>query len=107
MILERDIDARGDPQTVRVLSQAHHRNGVGGEPFVVSLFDVADDEGISHFLAMSFGNTRHEFIDRTGVLDLKLAADGVIAFGDNSWRGSDLYGPVLADAWELNDEYPW
>lgn len=103
-----DIDARGEPQTVTVIAQDSHRNGVGGEPFVVSLFNIANPDGSEQMrmIGISFlGPNRQFFIDHTAVLDLKLAADGVITFGENSWRGSDIYGPVLADAWAAESEW--
>lgn len=101
----------GDDEVALVLRQSRHRNGVGGEPFVVSLFDKQGEESDrpQHMVAISFlTGSRGDFIDRTAVLDLTLLIDGVIDFGENSWRGSDLYGPMLADAWEKAEleKYP-
>lgn len=110
-ILTRDVDIRGEHQgIVRILRQDHHRNGVGGAGFVVTLFDVEpgmDDaeHRIMHMVAISFdGEGRQAFIERTGVLEIGLLVDGIIDFGANSWRGSDHYGPIIADAYEQESQ---
>ena len=122
MILQTTIRGRlgDDDELIDVIGQSQHRNGVGGVPLVVSLFDKAGNRPgdlTQHMVGISFltgengtkgGNRRQRFIDHTAVLDIGLLFDGVITMGDNSWRGSDLYGPVLADAWEKveSEKYP-
>ncbi len=73
----------------------YHRNGIGGAPFYVVIFDEdkgahPDDQGRK--IAIVFEEPWH-----TAVLDIaKLAADD-IEFGSNSWRG-DEYEPHLRKA---------
>lgn len=81
----------------RIISQDHHRNGSGGAPFVVTVFEPADQRG--RFVAMSFGSTFDEFREHTGVVNLSLLPDVEFAHG-NSWRGADHYGPDIARAWQ-------
>lgn len=109
MIHEGRVENHRETATVKVLSQDYHRNGVGGEGFVASLFDVIRDDGTTQrMIAMSFGRNRQDFITQTGVVDVNLLADEEVGvtFGLNSWRGSDHYGPILADCYEQNG-YGW
>lgn len=95
---------------IRVLEQDYHRNGIGGAGFVVSVVDWPDsDTGGTgtHFVCMSFwgeGATpkerRASFVENTGALLLTKLMAADIAFGSNSWRGSDYLGPAIADAWQ-------
>lgn len=95
---------------VTILRQKSHRNGIGGVPFVVSLFDVAWASGeTQHMVGVSFmterctegGELRRAFVDHTAVLEIGMLADGLIGMDEGAaWRGSDLYGEPLADAWQ-------
>jgi hypothetical protein len=90
-----------------IVEQAYHRNGIGGNGFVVTLFKAMDEPGV--FVAISF-QTRWDFETReqaiedfatnTAVLSVAETAKGNVAFaGGNSWRGSDRYGREIAEAW--------
>lgn len=63
---------------LKLISTSHHRNGVCGAPFNVSLFE---DEDGSTKIAVDFGE------DSLAVLQVDKLAAGDIAFGSNSWRG--------------------
>lgn len=66
--------------------QAHHRNGVSGQPFDVFLEDGK--------VIVTFAGTDPEaYAGCTAVLDVALLAAGEIGFGRNSWRG---------DQWEAD-----
>lgn len=69
------------PSTLRLLDQARHRNGIGGAPFSVVLFE----DGESRKLGILF-----DAPDHCAVFDLAKLAQGDIAFGSNSYRG-DCY----------------
>lgn len=72
----------------RVIDTAYHRNGVGGEPFDVLMFQATDDEVM---LGVVFPEPGH-----VAVLSMRLLKTGVIAFGANSHRG-DQYEPQLRE----------
>lgn len=59
-----------------IIDLAHHRNGIGGAPFAVILFE----------------QDRH-----CAVLDVDKLVQGDITFGSNSWRG-DRFEPSLRQA---------
>lgn len=74
-----------------------HRNGVGGAPFHVAIFDEdsgAHPEDRGRKVGIVF-----EQPDHCAVLDIARLAAGDIAFGSNSWRG-DAYEPHLRTAIE-------
>lgn len=78
---------------VRIEDIAYHRNGIVGEGFHVVLFRENRDRRV----AIVFDGR-----GRVAVLDRALLADGVIAAGENSWRG-DSYEAGLREAirgWE-------
>jgi hypothetical protein len=75
----------------RILSIAYHRNGIGGAPFHVILFEDRGEEG-SRKVAVVFEEPCH-----IAVLDVAMLAAGDIAFGSNSWRG-DVYEPAMRRA---------
>ena len=77
---------------IQVQVIARHRNGIGGAPFHVVLFDD-DDQG--PMLAIVFDEQFH-----CAVLHRDKLAAGDIAFASNSWRG-DRYEPHLRDAIRL------
>jgi hypothetical protein len=75
---------------LKVLTTAHHRNGIDSAPFNVVLFKVLRERGTK--VGILFDNPGH-----CAVLDVSLLAAGDIAFGSNSWRG-DQYEPSLREA---------
>lgn len=75
----------------RIVAIGHHRNGVGGAPFDVVLFEDRGEEG-SRKVAVLFDDTGH-----CAVLDVAKLAAGDVAFGSNSWRG-DWYEERLRKA---------
>jgi hypothetical protein len=75
---------------LHILAKSHHRNGIGGNPFVVSV--VQDDEDGDRKLVIMFDEKYS-----TAVLSLdKLIWDGTITFGENSYRG-DMFDDALRD----------
>jgi hypothetical protein len=74
--------------TIRIITIAYHRNGIGGAPFHAILFEDGGPEG-SRKLGIVF-----EAPDHCSVLDVEKLAAGDIAFGSNSWRG-DRFEPAL------------
>ena len=78
---------------LKIISIAHHRNGVGGAPFDIVLFEDKGAEG-SRKVGIVFDAPHH-----VAVLDVVRLAAGDIAFMSNSWRG-DNYEPHLRDAIE-------
>ena len=73
---------------IQIVASARHRNGVGGVPFQVSIFEDAG----RRFLSFDFGKNRG-----FGMVDLDLAAAGDIQYGSNSWRG-DQYEKAVREA---------
>jgi hypothetical protein len=72
---------------LELIATSHHRNGICGAPFNVSLFK--DTDGTTK-LFVDFGNSNYAVLQ----VD-KLAADD-IAFGSNSWRGDHYADEVRA-----------
>ena len=66
---------------LNIISFAYHRNGIGGAPFVVVLFEDHGTES-SRKVAILFEQGGH-----CAVLDVNKLFLGDIAFGSNSWRG--------------------
>ncbi len=82
-------------QRIHVRALDRHRNGIGGAPFHVAIFDEgkgADPEDRGRKVAVVFEERYH-----CAVLDVAKLAAGDIAFGSNSWRG-DEYEPHLRKA---------
>jgi len=73
---------------LKIISVAHHRNGVAGAPFDIVLFSERGRPG-SRKLGILFDQEAH-----CTVLDVAKLTAGDIAFGSNSWRG-DVYEPSL------------
>ncbi len=71
----------------KIKSVAHHRNGMGGEPFYVVIFTRNEQ-----------GAKRRDMVgivfDKPGVyvavLDVQLLAEGNTRFTENSWRGDEF-----------------
>ena len=76
---------------ITIQNLAHHRNGIGGAPFDVFLFEDPKSKG-GQKLGILFEAESH-----CAVLDIALLAAGDIAFGSNSWRG-DTFEPHLRAA---------
>jgi hypothetical protein len=76
---------------LRIINFDTHRNGIGGAPFAVVLFEDQGEEG-SRKIAILFDAPYH-----CAVLDVDKLAKGDIAFGSNSWRG-DRFEPSLRKA---------
>ena len=74
---------------IKLHKTAHHRNGVGGVPFDVTIFQDLD-EGKT-MLGIQFDNDDEPF---TAVFDFDLLKNDVIEFFDNSWRGDVYHGPL-------------
>jgi|ERR1039458_8490105 hypothetical protein len=85
-----------------VISIAHHRNGVCGEPFYVVTFR---DKECGTMVATLFptyseddnGHETYSPNGRCAVLNIDKLTEGDIAFGSNSWRG-DHYEDTLCRA---------
>ncbi|MEZ6129169.1 MAG: hypothetical protein R3C59_10845 [Planctomycetaceae bacterium] len=90
-----------------IIDTAFHRNGISGAPFHVVLFEDIGDEA-SRKVGIVFDSLSH-----VAVLDVDLLAEGIITFGQNSWRG-DVFEPELRqhiDHWRkhghtLNQRWP-
>lgn len=68
--------------TAKIISKAHHRNGVAGAPFTVALVTGGPGEPGRTYLVVMFDEPGY-----TAVLDVDMAASGNVVFGENSWRG--------------------
>jgi len=79
-------------ESLKVIEIARHRNGVGGWPFDVVLFEDGGEHG-SRKVAIVF----EEPGGQCAVLDVGKLAEGDIRFGENSWRG-DVYERALRAA---------
>jgi hypothetical protein len=80
---------------IRIRAIAWHRNGVGGAPFHVAVFDEdkgAHPEDQGRKVGIVFEEEAH-----CAVLDIAKLAAGDVAFGNNSWR-ADEYEPHLRRA---------
>jgi hypothetical protein len=75
---------------LKILDTSHHRNGVAGTPFDVSLFKVKREPGVK--VGILFDDP-----GACAILDVTMLAAGDIAFGSNSWRG-DEFEPALRQA---------
>lgn len=75
---------------LKILTTAHHRNGIDGAPFSVVLFKEPGEHGVK--VSILFDAPGH-----CAVLDVPLLTAGDILFGSNSWRG-DQYEPDLRRA---------
>jgi hypothetical protein len=73
---------------LQIITFAHHRNGIGGAPFAVILFEDTGPEG-GRKVAILFEQESH-----CAVLDVDKLAAGDIAFGSNSWRGDRFEEPL-------------
>lgn len=78
---------------------AYHRNGVGGVGFHVVKF-TCPEAGEMVAILFELADPDHSEVQWNGhcaVLNRDLLADGIIAFGENSWRG-DQYEAELREA---------
>ena len=83
---------------VKLLSHAHHRNGICGAPFEVCIFDSIEGNTTTRMVGILF-----EGRGQVAVFDLGLLAAGDVAFGSNSWRGDEFEKP-LRDALRDQEE---
>lgn len=86
---------------LEVVSVARHRNGIAGVPFTAVLFDDSDEGRMIATIFDPDGTA-----PRCAVYHLARLVDGVIAFGENSWRGdryADALVPLLA-AWDRDHD---
>jgi len=77
---------------IKIIKTSHHRNGVSGEPFKVIIFEHSedDDDMPKTMVAVRFADDSKDggfSAARCAVFDLALLYEGVIEFGENSWRG--------------------
>ena len=79
---------------VKIIATSHHRNGIGGVPFDVTLFECED----GRFIAFDFANN-----GGFGVVNIDQAHAGDIAFGSNSWRGDHYSEAVRKAASQVED----
>lgn len=80
----------------KIINVAHHRNGVSGNPFYVVTFR----DGRQKMLGIVF----EEQQGTVAVFDSELLSQGVIAFGENSWRGDDYETFLRAAAKHCDDK---
>src|SRR3546814_13668621 len=74
------------PSDLKIKQVAHHRNGVGGVPFHVVLFQFRDDTVVRNMMAIVMPEEM-----KTAVLDVDQTAAGNVAFGaGNSWSGDQF-----------------
>lgn len=100
-------------QVKRIISMARHRNGVGGNPFVVTLFESYGSRDAYVAISMAPECTdpsdkqRRDFIDNTAVLRVADLIAGDVSFGVASLSGSDTWGRDIADAYDkrTQDEF--
>lgn len=88
---------------------AHHRNGVGGEPFYVVTFSEDGEPMVGIVFAETYSDWKDRqespqpfHCPRVAVFNRKLLGEGVISFGENSYRG-DYHADGLCEAiseWE-------
>jgi hypothetical protein len=70
-----------------IANLAYHRNGIGGAPFYVVLFNDSE----SYKLGIVFDSPDH-----VAILDVGRLICGNIAFGENSYRGDVYETPLRA-----------
>lgn len=107
-----------------ILGQSHHRNGVGGAPFLVTLLKHTEGGDTTTFVCTSFFaystpddlsswsfKTPRDYrkgmlVLQTSALEVSETAKGNIEFAmGNSWRGSDMFGDAIAKYYEKGHDY--
>jgi hypothetical protein len=88
-----------EQEEITIHEIAHHRNGVAGEPFAVVTFTSRLDGPARELVAVLFSNDDKTLYanPRTAVFELDRLARGVIAFGQNSYRGDVFDGYLRAE----------
>lgn len=66
---------------------AYHRNGIAGEPFKAVVFQYDGKKMIGILFEDGAPDSIGFSNPRCAVFDLELLGQGVIEFGENSWRG--------------------
>jgi hypothetical protein len=80
---------------IKILKVAHHRNGMLGNSFHVVTFKNYD----LTMVGIVFDKPEpYNFDKKVAILNIDLLSQGIIEFGENSWRGDefadDLYKAV-------------
>lgn len=89
-------------QVKKIIAADYHRNGVGGQGFGVVVFVPHKDVGAEgNMVGVVFPERGH-----VAVLDIDMLADGIVAFGKNSWRGDNFEDELIA-ALEAADSSPY
>jgi len=92
-----------------IADSSHHRNGIGGGPFDVVIFNAVVD-GVHRTMVAVLFEDRGE----CAVFDMDMLAKHDIAFGSNSWRGGQFEPEIRKaleqkqrkeDAGEFDDEF--
>lgn len=79
---------------LKILSAAHHRNGVGGVPFWAVIVEAPDDFGDPRKFACSVFTVSHRDGIFCSVFCIDKLAEGNVQFGENSWRGDQFYAAI-------------
>ena len=86
---------------IKLTASAHHRNGICGEPFEVSLFEHDGDEYVGILLDESAADVLGSV--PCFVLNMDMLKDGNVRFTENSWRG-DHFADALRKAIKEQEE---
>ena len=95
----------------RLTAVSHHRNGVGGKPFTVVLFDRTSEGPLdteTRMVAIIPVVTTLSPADRDAVecyvLSVERLHEGVVEFGVNSWRGDRFHDELTRMVVEWDSE---
>ncbi len=87
---------------MEIQGAAYHRNGIGGAPFYVAYFTDDRDGDVQG--RQMVGIVFPEYEMATAVFDLHLLSEGVIAFGENSYRGDHFDAELRKRAPKVAEE---
>lgn len=79
---------------IKIMEIAHHRNGVAGAPFSVVKFVCPENGPMVGIVFALDDDDDFGWDGRCAVFQSDLLADGIIAFGQNSWRGDHYEIPL-------------
>lgn len=80
---------------ITILEKSYHRNGIFGAPFwLVRFIGEGETGGRDELVAVLFREHHH-----CAVFNPRLAADGIIAFGANSYRGDEYEHMLRPIVW--------
>lgn len=89
---------------MKVVKQDYHRNGSGGEGFVVSLIDNGAED---RYVSISFFEDDDGLsIERTATLNVPLLMQGIIEFDRGAGKRAEYFGPIVKEHWDNNPK-PW